>query len=688
MKLLKDFLEERERWFLWLPVFMGLGIVLYFSWLAEPPFWAGALAIALCAVPVFLLRQSVWQPLALILLSIAIGHEAGQVETAFMAQPMVRETLEKRDIVGRVMVVEYLPEGYRLYLEDAQVEGLLKVETPRNLRIKVRYQDETPEPGSWVSLRASLFPLSGPLEPGGFDFRRYAFFQGYAATGYALSKWHEAEGPPPSIPQRMALFFENIRIFIQEKILETMQGRERAVAVALITGDQSSIDKNTLTAMRISGISHVLSVSGLHIALVAGIVFFTLRALMALIPWIALHWPIKKIAAAAALIAALFYTFMCAAPVPAVRSMLMSGMVLIAIMVDKRALSMRLVAFAALVCLLFAPSALLDPSFQLSFGAVIALIAAFEKNEFQLARFFMSEGIIGKIRLYLMGSIITSLVASFATAPIVLYHFQQVNWYGLATNLIAVPLSSFIIMPAAVVAVLAMPFGLQAWPLEVMNFGIHWMIESAAFFANLPGAATYHPAMPGYALPLIAFGGLWVCLWKRRWRFLGLISFMLGALSFLITPRPDVFVADDGITTAVRMEDGRLAVRAKNLEEFTIKSWVQRDGFARDDREHLLNWFELAENGGQRRLSCQGMECIYRKNNKAVAFPVSETGARDFCGQADVVVMPYAASLCPNKPVINGARTRAEGMHTLRIRKNGSIALQSAKEADEKRPWD
>jgi competence protein ComEC len=349
---------------------------------------------------------------------------------------------------------------------------------------------------------------------------------------------------------------------------------------------------------------------------------------------------------------------------------------------------MRMIAFAALVTLLFAPSSLLDPSFQLSFGAVMALIAVFEKHELKLFRLFMNAGVIGKFRLYLIASVLTSIVASAATAPVILYHFQQVNWYGVITNLIAVPLSSFIIMPAAVAAVLAMPFGLEAWPLWAMRLGVHWMLESAAFVARLPGSVSYHPAMPAYALPLITFGGLWLCLWRKAWRFFGLLPLLLGTLSFLITPRPDVLVADDAVTVAARLDDGRLVVRAKDLEDFNVQAWVQRDGYARDNREHIVSWFDLAEAGGQGPLSCTGYDCVYTRKGKKIGFPMSADATAALCSQVDAMVTPFAVVPCTAKPLINAAVTQAQGAVSMRISSDGQMIIRNAKPATENRPWD
>lgn len=684
ISIFKPFAEERERWFLWLPVFMGCGIGLYFTWLFEPPLWLCVVVPFAVAVLAIALRHHVSLPIWIVLLAFCVGHLAAKVETLMLDQPMLEKQIERAEVIGRVMSVNHLPDGFRVWMEDIQIEGVLEKNTPHKIRIKVKSDKNIPEPGEWIVMRASLYPLSRPAEPDGFDFRRYAFFQGYGATGYTLSSWRKAEGTPPSMMQDVALYFERVRVSINQKLFAQGKDRYTAVASALISGDQSAIDKGTMQAMRVSGISHILSVSGLHITLVAGIVFYVLRAIMALIPWFNVQFHTKKIAAFFALCAAMFYTFMCSAPIPAVRSLLMSSLILIAVMVDRRALSMRLVAFAALVSLLVSPVSLFDPSFQLSFGAVMALIAAFEKNEAAWLRSFESEGLIGKFRQYILASIASSVIASIATMPLILYYFQQVNWYGVITNLIAVPLSTFIIMPMALISALAMPFDLQHWPIMGMNHGIKWMIDSAEVVSNWPGAATTHPAMPFYALLMVTFGGVWVCIWQKRWRYLGLIPFVLGTLTFLITPRPDVFVAEDGITVGVRMADNHLVVRAKSREDFTVQSWHQRNGHMTGDFTAMVNWFDVMDAGGAEDLSCKDKTCILTRYGKRIAFPMADEDVAALCDIADVIIAPAETDACATK-TITPKQAEQRGAYALYINENRIETKRSKLFAA--RPW-
>jgi competence protein ComEC len=406
-----------------------------------------------------------------------------------------------------------------------------------------------------------------------------------------------------------------------------------------------------------------------------------------MIPILALSWPIKKIAAFFAILAALFYTLMCAAPVPAVRSMLMSGLILIAILVDRRALSMRLVAFAAIVTLIFSPSSFIDPSFQLSFMAVMALIAVFEKHEAALIKKFVYDGWFEKAKTYVLGSMLTSIVASIATMPVILYYFQQVNWYGVLTNFIAVPLSSFVIMPAGLVAVLAIPFGLEEIPLQIMHKGIEWMIDTARFVAALPGAVTYHPAMPLWGLVMVCFGLLWFCLWQRKWRFLAILPFIVGCISFLMNDRPDILLADNNVIAAVRDVDGRLIIRASSKEDFIVKNWLQRDGLSPDAWREARNWFDVAEAVGSDYLQCFAGACLYQKNQQRIGLPLNMQQAAFLCDKVDVMVQPFNGMACKGVKTIAPKDGAVFGAHFMNL-KPDNIIIQTVWPQKTMRAWD
>jgi len=346
-----------------------------------------------------------------------------------------------------------------------------------------------------------------------------------------------------------------------------------------MTGVRSAIPLSLMKSIRNSGLAHLLAISGLHVGLVAGILFIGLRALLALVPPIALRYPIKKWAAAAALLGALAYSIISGATVPTQRAFLMIGLVLAAVILDRRGLSMRMVAWAAAVILLLRPESLLGASFQLSFAAVTALIAAYEvlRNR----RVYGNAGRRSWFRvflIYLGGVALTTLIAGAATAPFAIYNFNRMADFGLVANLVGVPVTALWIMPFAVAAFALMPFGLESIALAPMGWGLDVLVWVAKSVAAWPGAITLIPAMPTWGLAVVAIGGLWLTIWRTRWRLLGGPLIVVGLASvFAVTP-PDVLIGGRGKVMAVRSAGGALMVSDARKSKFGQGVWLRRAG--------------------------------------------------------------------------------------------------------------
>jgi competence protein ComEC len=306
----------------------------------------------------------------------------------------------------------------------------------------------------------------------------------------------------------------------------------------------------------VAGIAHLLSISGLHLALVAGTLFFAVRVALALAPPLALRLPTKKLAALIALLGAFGYLLLSGAPVPTLRAFAMTALGLVAIMADRNPFSMRLIAWAAMMVLLLQPESLLGASFQMSFGAVVALIAVYETG---LARRpAEAGGLDWRLFMYVGGIALTTLVASAATTPFSIYHFSRFPTYGIVTNLIAVPITGIWIMPWGMLGIVLIPTGLDGPCFALMGHGIELIIVAAAFVADLPGAALAVPRPPLAALVATTLGGLWLCLWRTSWRRLGLIGIALGLVLMPLGQPADVLIDARGAIVAVRLADGRL----------------------------------------------------------------------------------------------------------------------------------
>jgi competence protein ComEC len=473
-----------------------------------------------------------------------------------------------------------------------------------------------------------------------------------------------------------------MRISLGALIKQDVAVHEAGMAEALITGKRMGITEEDNEAMRNSGLAHLISISGLHIGLVAGILFFFSRLIMVCIPGFGLRHPVKKYSALIALAGTLFYTLLCGAPIPTIRAMLMTGIVLVAVIMDRWAISMRLVVFAALVVLVTAPENLLSASFQMSFGAVAALVAFYEHYRPWISNLYSDAGFIKKIALYFLGVSATTLIAGTATEPFALYHFQQYALYGLLANFIAVPLTGFVIMPAAVLALCLAPFGLAAWPFWAMEQGIAGMLWVAHWVAGMQGAVFYVPSWPLAALLLIVFAALFVMFWRGniKWAIAGPMV-LASVLLILLTKQPDIMVSSSYDLISFRTKDGGMSVSTRAKDKFTLESWERLAGQA---DEKASRWHREGEENG---LSCDEAGCRVELKGKKVAFTLDAYNLKEDCAWADIVMSPEPAKGCKAAVVVDRFDAWQNGAHAVWIHKNGNVTVKDVNEERGTRPW-
>ena len=472
-----------------------------------------------------------------------------------------------------------------------------------------------------------------------------------------------------------------MRSLINARVRAALPGDTGEIAIALITGERGGIPEKVNQDMRDSGLAHILSISGLHMAIMAGTVFWLVRALLALFPAIALRHPIRKWAAATAIIAAFFYLALSGAAVPTVRSWIMTSLVLLAVMLDRPALTMRNVALAALAILIVAPESLFDPSFQISFAAVIGLIALYEwlskRERGSLEDVSLVWRALRMGGLLFWGAALTTIVAGFAVAPFAVYHFQRMTHFGLLANLIATPLISVLVMPMALVSLIAIPFGLEAWPLKAMGVGIELMVATGEWVAGLPGAVTVLPAISGFALAVMVFGGLWFCLWQTRARLLGLV---IAAFGLALAPggsRPDILIESNAEAMALRGGDGNLMLPPAMAANYSVEKWLLADGDGRDPATM-----------GEGSFRCDLLGCIGTVKGKTVALIRHPAALAEDCRIANIVIVPFTVGKrCRGARVIVDRRMlRTAGAHALYI-EGLSIRTETVAEARGRRPW-
>lgn len=410
----REFEAERERWPLWLPAFVAAGIAVYFGLPFEPSHWSGPTAMVLAATLTFIGRRRVGVLLvSLPLAAMAIGFTSVAWRTAVLDAPRLDRRLGPVAVSGRVVEVETLAKGRRVTLDQPVIERIALEHTPRRIRVRLLGQEPALKPGDHVRLRAMLLPPAAPIAPGAFDFQRHAYYLQLGAVGYAYGRV-EVESAKPS---SFALWLTALRDYVAARVVAGLPGAEGGIAAALMTGERGAIPPDVVEAMRDSGLAHLLAIAGLHLGLITGALFFGVRALLALVPFLVLRYPIKKWAAFAAFVGAFCYLMITGATVPTQRAFIMTGVVFLGVMLDRTSISTRMICWAALVILMIQPESLLGPSFQLSFSAVLALIAAYEALRFRLLAWFRGEGWWRLPLHYFVGVAFTSLVTTLATIP-------------------------------------------------------------------------------------------------------------------------------------------------------------------------------------------------------------------------------------------------------------------------------
>ncbi len=631
----EELAAQKERLILWIPVFLAIGIGCYFSLRFEPPFFVGPSATLLAAAvwaAVWPLREAGWRGYSFWLLMgtvtlVFLGFSCAQVRTAHVASPMLETKMAPVDVTGRIVGIDRLEagQGTQLLLDKLVIERLPADKTPAVIRLKVR-QDIDVQVGDRVNVLAGLNPPSAPVEPKAFDFQRYAFFRKLGAFGFTYRAPEIVEhGDVDSFRQKA----ERLRQTVRLKIEQSLPYPEAAIATALMTGERTAVSEDDWDALRASGLAHMLAISGLHVGLVASVIFLAARTLMAAFPAFALTHPIKKYAAGIALCGALFYMLMVGATIPTLRALLMTGVVLLAIMIDRVPFSLRLVAIAASVVLLFLPESLLGASFQMSFAAVTALIFFYELMRQRISQWYRKAGILRKLSLYFVGVCMTTLVATLATGPLGLFHFQQFAVYSLIANLFAVPLMAFVVMPAAVLSYLLMLCGLETWGLYVAGLGIKGILSIAHGVTDLPHSTLTPAAVPLSALLCFVGAALFCILWKGYGRVLAVIP-LIGAVIILSSYRgPDILVSSSGKLVGLRDTAGQLWVSSRRSDRFTAEVWARRYG---NDPEALQRWSDNPQ------ITCGEAGCRTLWNGRRFAYSEHASAQAEDCAWADVVI--------------------------------------------------
>jgi competence protein ComEC len=593
---------EHGRFAVWLPVFMATGAVGYFSLTREPNRWgAAAVLVAALLLGLTLRERVVARAVAAVVAATALGFLSGQLAT-WRAPPLL--AVPRKSVVATAVVraVEPLEQARRVTLERADLGDGKPLS--RLVRIRLRNEDDAAiATGDTLRIRALLEPPSPPAYPGGWDLQRDAFYAGLGAYGFALGRAQVVASAPPSGFRR---WLESLRETVATRVQAVLSGAEAGVTTALLTGQTGSIPAADRAAFRDSGLAHLLAIAGLHIGIVMALFFGLTRRLLALCEWPTLHWPCKQIAALAALAAGGGYMLLTGAHVPIIRSFAMACLFTLAVLVGRRALSLRGWALAMAVLVLLSPNAVMGVSFQMSFAAVLALISGYAALRPWLAQVRGTRSRGRRVIRFIIGLALTSALAGTASAPYGAYHFGRIQLYYILANMAAVPLTAAWVMPTALLALALMPLGLAAPALKLTGWGVEAVLRVARGVSSLPAATLPVPQAPPWGLAALSLGILWLGIWRSRLRLLGVPLILLGLLSPAFERAPDILVAADGRLAAFRAGEAMFLQRQKGASGFTRDAWQQM--WASTAPEELPDQGEAA--GGA--ISCSEAACWLR----------------------------------------------------------------------------
>ncbi len=621
---------ERHQLPLWMPVGLGAGIAAWFllpahgAWLG---FGAGSLAMAMAGLALGGRRGRVLLAGGLLM---TLGLGVAWVRAESVAAPRLDHEVRAQWVEATVLAREDR-EGrgqWRLYL-DPHDPAL-----PPRVRISLRKPPQLRVvAGAKIRARVSLRPPPGPSVPGGYDFARRAWFEGVGATGYVLGDPVLRAPAPPLTGERAWL--EDARAGLTRRLQMQIGGAEGGLAAAFVTGDAGGIPEQVRQDMTDAGLAHIISISGLHIAVVIAVTMGLVRRALTLSPWIALRWPVKLIAAGAAAGVGIAYTLLAGAQIPTVRSVAAALLVLAGMMAGRTAISLRGIATGAFFILLFRPEAVLGPSFQLSFAAVTSLVAAFQSRPGKwLMRAREDERWLARRARQAVVLIASGCVAQAALAPIALYHFNREGLYGMFANLVAIPWSELVVMPALMLTLAMDALGWAAPAAWVLKHSIAALVGLAGFVAHWPGAVMRVPTMPFSAYAAFIAGGLWLCLWTGRARLWGLAPVLLGAVLAAGARPPDLIVSADGRHLGVLRADGAVAMLRPHAGAFIRGVWGDYAG-----TEHTL---PLDEVGGA---SCGDDACVLLLKRGGRVWRVLATRSKRIIPRADMEPQCRAADV-------------------------------------------
>jgi competence protein ComEC len=654
------FAVEGQRLTVWSPLLLVIGIWSYFALSREPPHWlALPLAIA-CVVGLWWGRVPTWAKVAAIIL---LGFAAAQLRTQWVATPLLRAYSPGQVVTGFVADVDVRSrQRFTMVVAVREAEKLPELERPRRIFVTVTGKHKPPDVGDVVRFSVDLAPLPRPAQPDAFDYGRQLYFQSIGAVGRTKTAVEVlAETPSWRFSVRRA--FHGLRSAIGERVRDAIPGPLGSFADALITGERATIPRAMNESLQSSGLFHILSISGLHMALVAGGAFWVMRALLALSTGLALRYPIKKWSAGFAILVGLLYMLLADSGAATERSFIMIAVVFFAVLVDRPALSMHNLALAAVLILLWSPEQALAASFQMSFMAVMGLAAFFQwwQHRFSQERSIRQVGRFAfygrKLALLVMVSFATSLVAGALSGIPAAHHFGRLAPYGLVANALALPIVSLVVMPAAMASVLFMPLGLEGLPLQVMGWGLQAVMLVSDWVSSWPGAGLRVALLSKNIAVAMAIGMAFLLLPSGRLKWLAAPFLMVATMLFLDSERKPLLLVDERAgNVAVYTEQGLVPAVPKQAAA-SVSRWLLQAGDSVGFKKALARpaW------------TCSASLCETKQNGVSVGYLLKQSAVAVPCPKVDILIS--------QEPLRRRCKGRLQTIDRFDVWRNGAYAV-------------
>ena len=704
---------DERRLFLWVPVCAGAGAVVHLTAEHDPSLLFSLGLMAACALLAALCRP---KPAAFRIFIACAAFFAGVSSAGFRSARVDAPVLDRirvAKVTGFLEEVDHRREGARFILRITSVEGLAPQQTPYRVRLTTK-RAMTEEAGAHVSLRARLLPPARAAMPGGYDFARDAYFARIGAVGNATGRIDPAPASAPAdFSLRLYAWVDRARNALAKRVERSIGGPAGAVGAAMVTGKRDFLDDATRETIREAGIFHIITIAGVQMTLVAGIFFWGFRRLLALSRTLALHYPIKKWAAGLAMLGAIVYDIGTGSRVGSERALYMTLIMLGAVLFDRQAFSMRNLALAALVIVVFEPEALLGASFQLSFAAVAALVAVWEARAAagrqiraivemplrpRVDRNDQLLMVLERARHGPAAMLISTICATAATASFMANGFHELSPYVLIGNPLTLTIIEFFAVPGALIGAFLYPLGLDGWVWSYLGLGINFVLWAAKWIGALPGATLRLHAFAPWAIAFLSLAVLCAVLWRSLpMRLLALPLVAIGICGAAVGERFDVAIAPTGDAVAARMGHGRLAVFGRRPGAFGVEQWLRADADGRLAADAIManaaprkqDGALFAEKpGGPEGPRCDLQGCAMElEDGRTLSVVLDRRAFAIDCGRADIIVSPLPApSGCASELVYDIGRLRETGALLLRL-DDSEVEARTARGPTEDRPW-